>query len=97
MSSGCILVGRTLLLISWKTARLPLAVVASVGLAFHFWCNTAAINVIDRIMSPSIDVVALFEGLDEVMRSSKIASALEFTVVAMVRLLPFFNDGNTGS
>ncbi|KAK9898540.1 hypothetical protein P389DRAFT_193574 [Cystobasidium minutum MCA 4210] len=66
---------------------LPLAVVASVGLAFHFWCNTAAINVIDRIMSPSIDVVALFEGLDEVMRSSKIASALEFTVVAMTYLL----------
>lgn len=79
---------------------IPLAVLACVSLAFHFWTNTLGIQVVDLITSSSVDLAALFATVDDTMRSSKIASALEFTVVAGVSTLPSYSEAGiqlTGS
>lgn len=76
-----------LTLFAFVFLRIPLAVLACASLAFHFWTNTLGIQVVDLVTSSSVDLAVLFATVDDTMRSSKIASALEFTVVAGVSLL----------
>lgn len=78
---------------------MPLEVLAFASLAVHSYCNTLGLLVAIRITQPYIDIGRLFETVDATMRTSKIASAMEFTVVAAVSqcgpLGPFSCDRKT--
>lgn len=54
------------------------------SLVVYFFVNYNGLLVRSRTLEPSIDLPALFKTVDETMRLSKVASTLEFTLVASV-------------
>lgn len=68
----------------FTSCSVPVALLACASLGIHAYANTLGIQVASNITKTSVDIVQLFNTVAETMRFSKIGSAIEFTVVALV-------------